>query len=120
VRQGTDKQEGVLCAYGILGTEQQGLRHLALGSRESDDAWLSFLHDVTARGLKAPLLVISDGQPGLGKALREVFPQAFHQWCQVNKHPGQAAAGRAGPVEAAPPPGVHAAKYEQGLPGAAR
>jgi transposase-like protein len=77
VRQGTDKQEGVLYAYGILETGQQGLRHLALGNHESDDAWLSFLHDVTARGLKAPLLVISDGQPGLHKALREVFPQAF-------------------------------------------
>jgi hypothetical protein len=51
------------------------------------------LHDVTARGLEAPLLVISDGQPGLRKALparsqaggREGFPQAFHQRCQVHK-----------------------------------
>jgi len=85
VRQGTDEQEGVLCAYGILESGQKVLLHLALGSRESYDAWLSFLHDLTARGLEAPLLVISDGQPGLRKALREVFPRAFHQRCQVHK-----------------------------------
>jgi transposase-like protein len=85
VRQGTDEQEGVLCAYGILESGQKVLLHLALGSRESYDAWLSFLHDLTARGLEAPWLVISDGQPGLRKALREVFPRAFHQRCQVHK-----------------------------------
>jgi transposase-like protein len=85
VRQGTEEKEGVLCAYGILESGEKVLLHLALGSRESYDAWLSFLHDLTARGLAAPLLVISDGQPGLRKALREVFPQAFHQRCQVHK-----------------------------------
>ncbi|WP_447973837.1 IS256 family transposase [Nitrospira sp. Kam-Ns4a] len=85
VRQGTDEQEGVLCAYGILETGQKVLLSLALGSRESSDAWLSVLHDLTARGLEAPLLVISDGQPGLRKALREVFPRASHQRGQVQK-----------------------------------
>jgi transposase-like protein len=85
VRQGTAEQEGVLGAYGILESGQKVLLHLALGSRESYDAWLSFLHDLTARGLEAPLLVISDGQPGLRQALREVFPRAFHQRCQGHK-----------------------------------
>ncbi|WP_447974407.1 transposase [Nitrospira sp. Kam-Ns4a] len=68
VRQGTDEQEGVLCAYGILESGQQVLLSLALGSRESSDAWLRVLHDLTARGLAAPLLGISDGPPGLRKA----------------------------------------------------
>jgi transposase-like protein len=85
VRQGTDEKEGVLCAYGILETGQKVLLHVALGSRESYDAWLSFLHDLPARGLAAPLFVISDGQLGLRKALREVYPQALHQRCQVHK-----------------------------------
>jgi transposase-like protein len=61
------------------------LLHVALGSRESYDAWLSFLHDMTARGLKEPVLVISDGNPGLRKAGREVFPSALKQCCQVHK-----------------------------------
>ena len=85
VRAGTDKQEGVLCAYGILEDGKKVLLHLALGSRESYDAWLSFLHEMTARGLQEPLLVISDGNPGLKKALREVFPHALRQRCQVHK-----------------------------------
>lgn len=75
----------MFCADGILESGQKVLLSLALGSRESYDAWLSFLHDLTARGLEAPLLVLADGQPGLRKALREVFPRAFHQRCQVHK-----------------------------------
>ena len=53
-------------------TEKKVLLHLALGSRESYDSWLTFLHDMTARGLKEPLLVTSDKHKGLKKAVREV------------------------------------------------
>jgi len=84
-RAGTDEKEGVLAAYGLLEDGKKVLLHLALGSRESYDAWLSFLHDLTARGLQEPLLVIIDGNPGLKKALREVFPHALRQRCQVHK-----------------------------------
>jgi len=65
LRQGTKEKEGVLCAYGILENGKKVLLHLALGSRESYDAWLSFLHDMTARGLEEPLLVVSDKHKGL-------------------------------------------------------
>ena len=85
VRAGTTEQEGVLCAYGILEDGKKVLLHLALGSRESYDAWLGFLHELTSRGLREPLLVIVDGNPGLKKALREVFPHARRQRCQVHK-----------------------------------
>jgi len=84
-RAGTDEKEGVLAAYGLCEDGKKVLLHLALGSRESYDAWLSFLHDLTARGLQEPLLVIIDGNPGLKKALREVFPHALRQRCQVHK-----------------------------------
>ena len=85
VRQGSEEQEGVLCAYGITEDGEKVLLHLDLGSRESYDAWLSFLHDMTARGLKEPLSVISDGQPGLLKAIRQVFSTALRQRCQVHR-----------------------------------
>ena len=65
LRQGIKEKEGVLCAYGILGNGKKVLLHLALGSRESYDSWLSFLHDMTARGLDEPLLVTSDKHKGL-------------------------------------------------------
>ena len=85
LRQGIKEKEGVLCAYGILENGKKVLLHLALGSRESYDSWLSFLHDMTARGLEEPLLVTSDKHKGLKKAVREVFPHAFKQPCLAHK-----------------------------------
>jgi len=84
-RQGSDEKEGVLSAYALLEDGQPVLLHLDLGPRESYDAWLSFLQDMTARGLKEPLLVILDGAPGLLKAVKRVWPRAWRQRCQVHK-----------------------------------
>ena len=61
------------------------LLHLALGERESYDAWLSFLQDMRQRGLSEPLLVLMDGNPGLRKAVRHVFPHALRQRCLSHK-----------------------------------
>ncbi len=85
LRQGSDEKEGILCAYGITAEGKKVLLHIGLGERESYDAWLSFMHDMTVRGLNEPLLIINDGNPGLRKAVREVFPRALRQRCQVHK-----------------------------------
>lgn len=85
VRQGSNEKEGVLCAYGILEDGKKVLLHLALGNRESFDAWLAFLHEMVERGLNEPLLTISDGNAGLKKAVKQVFPDAMRQRCQVHK-----------------------------------
>jgi putative transposase len=84
-RQGTDEKEGVLSAYAILEDGRPILLHLDIGPRESYDAWLSFLQDMVARGLKDPLLVIFDGAAGLHKAVKRMWPRAFRQRCQVHK-----------------------------------
>src|SRR5881628_681634 len=84
-RQGTDEKEGVLAAYALLEDGCSVLVHLDLGPRESADAWLSFLQDGVARGLREPLLVILDGAPGLLKAVRRIWPRAYRQRCQVHK-----------------------------------
>jgi transposase-like protein len=84
-RQGTDEKEGVLSAYAILEDGRPVLLHLDLGPRESYDAWLSFLQDMVARGLKEPLLVIFDGALGLHKAVKRMWLRAFRQRCQVHK-----------------------------------
>jgi putative transposase len=84
-RQGTDEKEGVLSAYALLEDGQPVLLHLDLGPRESYDAWLSFLQDLVARGLRVPLLVVTDGAPGLVKAVKRVWPRAYRQKCQVHK-----------------------------------
>lgn len=85
LRQRTKEKEGVLCAYGVTREGKKILIHLDLGERESYDAWLSFLHNMVARGLQEPLLVIHDGNPGLKRAVREVFPSSLKQRCQVHK-----------------------------------
>src|SRR3990170_3157717 len=85
VRQGSSEKEGVLSAYALLEDGRAVLLHLDIGPRESYDAWLSFLQDMTARGLRDPLLVIFDGAPGLKKAVKRMWPRAFRQRCQVHK-----------------------------------
>ena len=71
--------EGVLVAWGVTLEGQKVLLGLALGSRESYEAWLSFGRDLVERGLHAPALVVADGAPGLWKAARELWPRADEQ-----------------------------------------
>jgi putative transposase len=85
VRAESTEKEGVLAAYALCEDGRMLLLHLGLGPRESTDAWLAFLHDLTARGLGMPLLVISDGNPGLTRAAKQVFPGVRRQRCQVHK-----------------------------------
>jgi transposase-like protein len=60
--------EGVLVAWGVTLQGRKVLLGLALGSRESYESWLQFGRDLTDRGIRAPLMVIADGAPGLWKA----------------------------------------------------
>ena len=85
VRQDSNEEEGILAAYGILGGGKRVLIHLALGNRESYDNWMDFLRNMIGRGLRAPLMAISDGAPGLIKAIKHAFPRSLRQRCQAHK-----------------------------------
>jgi transposase-like protein len=85
VRAESDAKEGILAAYALCEDGAMVLLHLGLGPRESTDSWVTFLHDLTARGVGTPLLVITDGNPGLGRAVKQVFPGIRRQRCQVHK-----------------------------------
>jgi putative transposase len=76
--------EGVLVCWGITLEGRKVLLGLALGSRESYEAWLAFARDMISRGLRSPALVIADGAPGIWKAVREVWPDALEQRCTVH------------------------------------
>jgi transposase-like protein len=76
--------EGVLVCWGVTLEGRKILLGLALGSRESYDAWLAFGRDMIERGLRAPALVIADGAPGIWKATRELWPHALEQRCTVH------------------------------------
>jgi putative transposase len=77
--------EPVLAAWGITTGGKPAFIGLAPGSGESADAWHDFLQDLKDRGLPSPLLVISDGAPGLIAAIEQAFPQALRQRCLVHR-----------------------------------
>jgi transposase-like protein len=80
-----EEKQPVLIAYGILWDGRKVLLHVGLGDRESYEACLGFLRDMTERGLRPALLYCSDDCPGLRKALRAVWPKSLPQKCQAHK-----------------------------------
>ncbi len=77
--------EPVLVAWGITTDGKPVLVGLSPGSTESFDAWADFLRDLTGRGLGPPLLIISDGAPGLIGAVEVVFPRSLRQRCLIHR-----------------------------------
>ncbi|HYB18426.1 MAG TPA: transposase, partial [Streptosporangiaceae bacterium] len=75
--------EPVLAAWGITTEGKPAFIGLGPGSAESADAWHDFLADLTGRGLRSPLLVISDGNAGLIGAIEQAFPKALRQRCII-------------------------------------
>jgi len=79
------EKQPVLIAYAILWDGRKVLLHIDVGDRESYEACLGFLRDMTERGLRTPLLYASDDCPGLRKALKAVWPRSLRQKCQAHK-----------------------------------
>jgi putative transposase len=77
--------EPVLCAWGIDVDGKPVFVGLAPAASESTDAWDDFLADLIQRGLRAPLLGISDGAPGLTGAFDRAFPTSLRQRCLVHR-----------------------------------
>jgi transposase-like protein len=77
--------EPVLAAWGITTGGKPAFVGLAPGAGESADAWHDFLTDLKDRGLPSPLLVISDGAPGLIAAIEQAFPKALRQRCLIHR-----------------------------------
>jgi transposase-like protein len=77
--------QGILCAWGICRDGRKVLLHLALGSRESYENCLEFIRAIVGRGLPAPILVTTDGAPGLIRAVKEVWGKSLRQRCLAHK-----------------------------------
>ena len=78
-------REGVLVAWGFDLDGERVLLDVCLGQRERLDDWLELGRGLTARGLVEPLLVVSDGAPGLIRAIDELWPGADRQRCAVHR-----------------------------------
>jgi transposase-like protein len=81
----SERKEPVLTAYGISDTGRKVLLHVGPGHRESYENWKAFLQEMVRRGLKTPLLTVTDGNPGVLRAVEEVFPLGLRQRCQKHK-----------------------------------
>jgi transposase-like protein len=75
----------VLTAVAVLADGRKELLALELCGSESGDAWKGFVDDLKTRGLRAPLLAVIDGNPGLRQALDRTWPTTAVQRCAVHK-----------------------------------
>lgn len=85
LRRDFSSKEALLVAWGITSDGHKVLLHLALGNKESHAAWKDFFRNMISRGLRTPLLITSDGAPGLITAIEQCFPQSKRQRCLVHK-----------------------------------
>lgn len=77
--------EPVLAGWGIDTDGKPVFVGLDAASSESGDAWEGFLTGLGERGLRCPLLVISDGAAGLIGALERTMGAALRQRCLVHR-----------------------------------
>jgi putative transposase len=79
------RAEPVLAAWGISSDGKPVFVGLDAGGAESTDAWVDFLDGLKKRGLRDPLLIISDGAAGLINAIESSFPRSLRQKCLIHR-----------------------------------
>jgi len=77
----------VLCAYGITWEGRREIINFRQAADESEAKWEAFLNDLYNRGVEGKNcdLIITDGCPGLHKALETVYPYIAKQRCWAHK-----------------------------------
>ena len=78
-------REAVLCAWGVDQEGQKVLLGLSPGTKEDTESCKAFFQDMRRRGLVDPLLVVTDGAPGLIRAVEECFPRSRRQRCLAHR-----------------------------------
>lgn len=79
------RKQAVLVAYAALEDGKFETLSIGLGNEESSDVWGEFIADLKARGLADPILIISDGNPGVIGAIEKYFPTSYRQRCTKHK-----------------------------------
>jgi putative transposase len=78
-------REAVLCAWGIVSSGEKVLLGLSPSIKEDTESCRAFLQDLRRRGLKDPLLTVTDGAPGLIRAVEECLPRSLRQRCLAHR-----------------------------------
>ena len=87
-------------------------------AQDAYENWKGFLQEMVARGMREPLLIVTDGNPGVLKAIAEVFPRSLKQRCQKHRLENilcKAPKEVRDELKAAILESFHANSYEQGL-----
>ena len=79
------RAEPVMVAYAITTVGQPVLVAVEPAASESTDAWADFLGGLTNRGLKVPLLTITDGAKGLINAVDTSLHGSLRQRCLIHR-----------------------------------
>ncbi|MGH6874043.1 MAG: IS256 family transposase [Aestuariivirgaceae bacterium] len=79
------KREPVMAAWCFTAEGRKVLLHLMAGSKEDTETVTAFFEDMKLRGLNDPLLVVSDGAPGIIKAIEVCFPRSARQRCLAHR-----------------------------------
>ena len=74
-----------MAAWGFTSAGARVLLHLMAGSKEDAETVSVFFQDMRGRGLGDPLLVVSDGAPGIIKAIDSCFPRSVRQRCLAHR-----------------------------------
>lgn len=77
-----------LCLFVALGIDFKGVKNIlgfwSFKGRESKAFWIEVLQDLINRGLKRPLLFVTDDFQGLTDVIKQLFPYAQHQLCLLH------------------------------------
>jgi len=87
VREIQVEKKVMLCAYGIHAGGQKEILSFRMTDVEDTASWRGFLVDLKSRGLlgKRLMLITTDGNPALLRALKEIYPFIKTQRCIAHK-----------------------------------
>jgi len=75
----------VLVALGVRADGSKELLGFQVAPLESEACWWGFVSDLKQRGLRGMEVIVSDGQAGLVKSIRALYPRVAHQLCTFHK-----------------------------------
>lgn len=84
LRRDTVRKEAVHIALGITMEGKKEMLGYAVAPTESAAIWEELLQDLSSRGVKQPLLFVTDGLTGIEDAIHQCFPLADVQRCLVH------------------------------------
>lgn len=86
IRRGTTAKEPVYLALGILPDGRREVLGFWLFGAEGESArnWEVVLKDLQRRGVERVRIFVTDDLPGLGEAIRRLYPQADRQLCVLH------------------------------------